>query len=116
MLAALPAGWLADRFGHRKLVGVSGLVAALGTCVLLGGLAAANSLLVYVGGCIIGLATGTFMATNWAMVPNVSRAGALVNRRDIGTSLFTPDVPFPGRAPEGDETLFWSAATAPARL
>lgn len=74
MLAALPAGWLADRFGHKKLVGISGLIAALGTCVLLGGLAAASSLLVYVGGCIIGLGGGLFTTSNWALgtelVPN----------------------------------------------
>jgi hypothetical protein len=36
-------------------------------------------------------------------------AGALVNRKDIGVSLFTPDVPFPGRDPAGDEAVFWSA-------
>ncbi len=36
-------------------------------------------------------------------------AGALVNRRDIGCSIFTPDVMPPGRPPEADEALFWSA-------
>jgi hypothetical protein len=36
-------------------------------------------------------------------------AGALVNRRDIEASLFTPDVPFPEKRPEGDEVIFWSA-------
>ncbi len=41
-------------------------------------------------------------------------AGALVNRKDIGTSLFTPDVPFPGHSPEGDEIIFRS--TVPQAL
>jgi hypothetical protein len=36
-------------------------------------------------------------------------AGALVNRGDIGVSLFTPDVPFPSGAPPGDEAVFRSA-------
>jgi hypothetical protein len=35
-------------------------------------------------------------------------AGALVNEADIGTSLFTPDVPFPNRALAPDEFLFYS--------
>ena len=37
-------------------------------------------------------------------------AGALVNRKDIGASLFTPDVPYPESAPIGDEAVFRSAA------
>jgi hypothetical protein len=36
-------------------------------------------------------------------------AGALVNERDIGTSLFTPDVRFPSRSPQRDECVFFSA-------
>jgi len=36
-------------------------------------------------------------------------AGALVNRKDIGDSLFTPDVPYPRSAPAGDEVVFRSA-------
>ena len=36
-------------------------------------------------------------------------AGALVNREDIGDSLFTPDVRFPGKEIKGDELIFLSA-------
>ncbi len=36
-------------------------------------------------------------------------AGALVNERDIGKSLFTPDVVFPTRALSPDEHVFFSA-------
>lgn len=36
-------------------------------------------------------------------------AGALVNRKDIESSLFAPDVVFPDRPPEGDEAVFRSA-------
>ena len=35
-------------------------------------------------------------------------AGAVVNVEDIGRSLFTPDVPFPDRAPSLDEHVFYS--------
>jgi hypothetical protein len=35
-------------------------------------------------------------------------AGALVNQRDIGESLFTPDVPFPNRPLSPDEHIFFS--------
>ena len=35
-------------------------------------------------------------------------AGALVNERDIGCGLFTPDVTCPPREPLGAERLFWS--------
>ena len=36
-------------------------------------------------------------------------AGALVNQRDMGKSLFFPDVRFPDRPPAPDETIFFSA-------
>jgi hypothetical protein len=36
-------------------------------------------------------------------------AGALVNERDIGEGLFTPDVPIPQRLPTLDELVFFSA-------
>jgi hypothetical protein len=35
-------------------------------------------------------------------------AGALVNQKDMGKSLFTPDVPFPNRSPYRDEYIFFS--------
>lgn len=38
-------------------------------------------------------------------------AGALVNERDIGRGLFTPDADYPARAPTADEHVFFSALT-----
>ena len=64
LVSALPSGWLADRFGHKRMVMLSGLVAALGTAVTV----ATSSLpVIYVGGCIIGIATGFFFTSNWAL-------------------------------------------------
>ncbi len=62
--SALGGGYLADRVGRKRLVGIAGIIAAVGTLVLL---FATNIPLVLVSGCIIGLGTGTFMASNWAL-------------------------------------------------
>ena len=65
--AALPGGWLADRFGSRRLVGVSGIVATVGTLILLVTVFVPNLPLMYVAGTIIGIGAGLFMTTNWAL-------------------------------------------------
>jgi MFS family permease len=64
LLTALPSGWLADRFGRKPLVAISGLLAAIGTfiVVLVPSLTA-----IYVGGCLIGAASGLFYPANWAL-------------------------------------------------
>jgi MFS family permease len=67
LLSALLSGWLADRMGQKRLVGASGLLAALGTGVLLSTIRAPNLGLIYVAGCILGLAAGLFMTSNWAL-------------------------------------------------
>ncbi|HET89600.1 MAG TPA: MFS transporter [Chloroflexi bacterium] len=64
LLSALPSGWLADRIGRKRLVALSGLTAAVGTGVLI---STANLTVIYVGGCIVGAATGIFFTTNWAL-------------------------------------------------
>ncbi|MCX6029862.1 MAG: MFS transporter [Chloroflexi bacterium] len=67
LLTALPGGWLADRMGHKRLVGISGLVAAVAAFLLLGAIWVPNLSLIYVAGITLGLATGLFMTTNWAL-------------------------------------------------
>ncbi len=64
LLSAIPGGWLADRFGHKVLVACAGLLATLGTVVAL---LLPNLILIYIGGCLIGLATGIFYSANWAL-------------------------------------------------
>jgi len=68
---AIPSGWLADRFGKRKLVAASGFIAATGTAAAL--LAPGISGL-YIGGLFIGAGVGLFYPANWALgteiVPN----------------------------------------------
>ncbi|MFQ5814576.1 MAG: MFS transporter, partial [Anaerolineae bacterium] len=63
LISALPSGWLADRFGSKRLVAISGIVAALGTLILL---LSPSLTPIYIGGCLIGLAAGLFFTANWA--------------------------------------------------
>jgi len=68
LLCALPSGWLADRIGRKQLVAFSGIGAAVGALVLV---LAPNMAVIYVGGCIVGAATGIFFTTNWALGTDV---------------------------------------------
>ena len=68
LLCALLSGWLTDRVGRKRLVALGGAAAAVGVLVLV---LAPNMTVIYVGGCIIGAATGTFFAANWAMGTDV---------------------------------------------
>ena len=76
--AQLPAGWLADRFGRKRIVAASGVVAAVGTLITL---FATNITFVFVGGCIIGVATGIFYTASWAL------GTSLVPKREAGRYL-----------------------------
>jgi hypothetical protein len=69
--AALGGGFLADRFGRKRLVALAGLIAAAGTGLLL---LARGLPLVLVSGCVLGLATGIFMAVNWALGTDLAPA------------------------------------------
>jgi MFS family permease len=67
LMSALLSGWVADRLGQKRLVGASGLLATLGTLVLLATIWAPSIGLIYTAGCILGLAAGLFMTSNWAL-------------------------------------------------
>lgn len=64
LFLALPSGWLADKFGRKPLVAISGFVAAAGTLVLI---LAPNMTVIYAGGVLVGAGTGLFYAANWAL-------------------------------------------------
>ena len=67
LLTALASGWLSDRLGRKRLVMISGIVAAVGNVVLLITIWVPQLAIVYVAGSIIGLATGLFVTANWAL-------------------------------------------------
>ena len=64
LVSTLPAGWLTDRFGEKRMVSIAGLVAVVGTLIAL---SIPSLPIIYVGGCIIGIAAGLFYTANWAL-------------------------------------------------
>jgi MFS family permease len=64
LISALPSGWLADRFGKKLLVTISGVLATAGMCVIL---IVPNLVALNLGGALIGVAMGTFFSANWAL-------------------------------------------------
>jgi MFS family permease len=64
LLTALPAGWLADRFGKKPLIASGGLLAALGAFTVQ---ALPQLTTVYIGACLLGAGAGLFGSANWAL-------------------------------------------------
>lgn len=102
MIVTLPSGWLADRFGRKPLVAAAGVLATLGTVLLL--LVRTKLLLTAAGG-VIGLSVGTFLSANWALVTdivpeeeaarylgiaNIATAGGSAAARFLGGALIDP--------------------------
>ncbi len=67
ILTAIFSGWIANWVGRRRLVWISGIVAAVGNILLLVTIWVPQLIIVYVAGAIIGIATGLFMTANWAL-------------------------------------------------
>jgi len=61
LIFALVSGWLADRFGHKRIVGVAGIVTALGMAIAV---AVPNLTVISIGAAFIGAATGMFYTAN----------------------------------------------------
>ncbi len=64
LLSALASGWLADRVGRKRMVAISGIIAVTGTTIVL---ATQSMSVIYLGGSCIGIATGLFYTSNWAL-------------------------------------------------
>lgn len=64
LIFALTGGWLADRFGRKRMVLMSGLVATAGAALAL---SLPNLSVIYAGGAILGAALGLFYTANWAL-------------------------------------------------
>lgn len=64
LLVVLPAGYLADRFGRKRLNVLSTAVGAGGTALMLS-VHTFNELVIF--GTIVGIAVGIFMSANWAL-------------------------------------------------
>ncbi|HUS85174.1 MAG TPA: MFS transporter [Anaerolineales bacterium] len=64
LLTAIPSGWLSDRFGKKPLIVVSGLLAVIGTVIVV---LAPDMDVILVGACLIGSGVGFFYSANWAL-------------------------------------------------
>jgi MFS family permease len=78
LLIAPASGWMTDHFGRKPMVAISGMIASLGTLiiVLIPSLAA-----IYLGGILIGAGAGMFYTSNWALGTD------LVPRHEAGRYL-----------------------------
>ncbi|GAB4499879.1 MAG: hypothetical protein OHK0052_15520 [Anaerolineales bacterium] len=119
LVTAPPGGWLADRFGNRFMVMLSGLLAALGVLIAI---SIPNLTVIFIGALLIGVGTGIFYSANWALgttlvpreqagrylgVANLAGAGAGAVGAYIGgpiADLFTRN--FPNQAGLGYVLLF----------
>ena len=64
LIVSLVSSAVADKIGHRRLLVIAGIVAFVGAMVAI---AAPNLLVIYGSGCLIGIATGLFYTSNWAL-------------------------------------------------
>ncbi len=78
LLFALPSGWLADKVGRRVLVAISGVMATVGTVILL---LSPTMTVIMIGGSIVGAGIGMFFTTNWALGTDI------VPKKDAGKFL-----------------------------
>jgi MFS family permease len=67
LLSAIPSGWLSDRIGQNRLIRIAGIIAAASTLLLLGTVWLPNLTIIYIVGIGLGIATGLFVTTNWAL-------------------------------------------------
>lgn len=64
LATAVPGGWLADRFGKKILLAISGLLAMIGTAIAI---TAPDLNILTIGAAIIGAGVGLFYSSNWAL-------------------------------------------------
>lgn len=99
LITSLLGGYLSDKMGRKRLLVIAGILAVVGTVILI---FARNIPMVLLAGAFLGLGTGTFMATNWALgtelvpakdagrylgISNLAGAGAGIVGSSIGGPL-----------------------------
>ena len=72
LVAVYPAGFLSDRIGRRLVAVSSGLLGAFGILVIF--FSPSYGYIIF-GGAILGIATGAFMSSNWALATDLVARG-----------------------------------------
>jgi UMF1 family MFS transporter len=83
---ALGAGWLGDRFGHRKVQYFASAIGTLGCLLLL--LARTPETLLVFGG-VVGIGIGLFLTANWALINRLAplaEAGVFLGLANLATA------------------------------
>ncbi|MEK6222715.1 MAG: MFS transporter [Chloroflexota bacterium] len=68
LIITIPAGWFADKYGRKPLVVISGIMAAIGSLLIL---FIRDLNLLSVAGLIIGAASGIFVTSNFALISDI---------------------------------------------
>jgi MFS family permease len=72
LVAVYPAGLLSDRLGRRPVAVSSGLLGAFGVLVIF--FSPSYGYIIF-GGTILGIATGAFLSSNWALATDLVATG-----------------------------------------
>ena len=78
LISSIPAGWITDKLGRKPVCAFSGVLATLGTIVVI---ASPDMTVLYVGGLLVGIAIGFFYSASWAI------GTTLVPRKEAGRYL-----------------------------
>jgi MFS family permease len=84
-IMSMTAGYAARRFGKKRLISASCWVGALGATLLI---FAPSFLLIFLFGCIIGIAFGSFLSVDWAFMTDLipkAEAGRYMGVSNIAT-------------------------------
>ena len=83
---AVGAGWLADRWGRRRVLAVAGVVGAVGSLLLLAA-RTVPQLMLY--GSVFGAGLGMFLSANWALATDLApatEAGKFLGLTNLATA------------------------------
>jgi len=64
LISSIPAGWLTDKLGRKRVCAFSGVLAMVGTIVVI---LSTGMVMLYVGGLLVGIAIGFFYSASWAL-------------------------------------------------
>jgi len=64
LISSIPAGWLTDKLGRKRICAFSGVLATIGTVVVI---ASVGMTMLYIGGLLVGIAIGFFYSASWAL-------------------------------------------------